>query len=235
MSTGVGCPLQISDFRLLGCPGLWRVRFLSFTFQKAQIRSHRPRNIGSVPREKTRKYMGRSQRETCYHHYSPSPRLTIPRSCSSHGWLAEAARGEISVQWTLRSAGTLCNSPPQPPAKSPPVLRCSQNLPHSFGAAAGCTRNARAKRNPGCVIVSTTERPLTSRTWRLHRSHPDEVRNEHPTGTAKAERGGRRPSHPTVAAYELGELGLEAFGFNLRSANRARNRGGGCAAAVGRT
>ena len=70
MSPGVGCPLQISDFRLLGCPGLWRVRFLSFRFQKAQIRSHRPRNIDSVPREKTRKNTGRSQRETCYHHYS---------------------------------------------------------------------------------------------------------------------------------------------------------------------
>ena len=55
MSPGVGCPLQISDFRLLGCPGLWRVRFLSFRFQKAQIRSHRPRNIDSVPGRKPEK------------------------------------------------------------------------------------------------------------------------------------------------------------------------------------
>jgi len=114
MSTGVGCPLQISDFRLLGCPGLWRVRFLSFTFQKAQIRSHRPRNIGSVPREKTRKNMGRSQRETCYHHYSAAA-LRVEFSNA-----ACLRRIQVAIESLTRANGHPVR--PAHPQPRPPVI-----------------------------------------------------------------------------------------------------------------
>ena len=45
----VHCRYQIfKNFSAARAPWRWRVRFLSFTFQKAQFRSHTRRNIGRV-------------------------------------------------------------------------------------------------------------------------------------------------------------------------------------------
>ena len=57
---GVTCSVHNSEFGVLGSPERRCVWFLSVTFQKAQIRSHTPRNIDRVPREKTRKNTVRS-------------------------------------------------------------------------------------------------------------------------------------------------------------------------------